>query len=136
MSVAIIGLDQAGHFIDSEIYESSVKQGVENQMRRADQNGTPGFDSRRLFYENRMKGDRISVKPRRDCGVVHNANKLAVFINDVASDHVQVYFGIDENFIFPDFQNVMLVDNAVVLTDIDDEEEFAFDRGTGCCPEQ
>jgi hypothetical protein len=136
LSVAAVGRNQEGKFLLDKIYESSSEPNIEKKIEIFDSNDIPGFESKLEYYEKRMEKDKLPFKKKRDMGIIHEKIKFEAFLNSVSGENVKVFFGVEKKAIVSDFQNVMLVDDAINLENVDDDEEYAFDRGSGCCPEQ
>ncbi len=122
LSVAIVGLARNGSYIFNKIFESVDTMGNEQSIKKS------LLEKGIKAYAKRMKDDKLDYYPCRDQGVSHDNGLIGNWLRTVGND-VEVCCGVDVT----ELQNVMLLDHAHEASGNTQDDEYAYDKGTGCC---
>lgn len=124
ISVAMIGVDENNFLIYTEAYESSSQASDVRLISKDD------IRDGMARYAARMVKDGLKYNSDQDQGNLHDKDPFIKWVSPVKRE-VQLYFGIG----IDNFQNVMLIgDYSLVSGRPANDDEYAFDKSSGCCP--
>ena len=126
LSVAMLGMS-GKEFLGDLIFQSQKQEANEKPLPYDD------FKKGMGYYAERMAYDKFDFYPCRDSGIVHDRNDFFDKFLLTVETKATLYFGIQSN----DMQTIMLKgDKPSGINTPQDDDDYAYDRGTGCCAEQ
>lgn len=129
LRVALVGLNSGDKYYSGKIYLSTRTAGEIETL--------PDIEKLKEGSENYLKRiHNYPHNPCRDRGIIHDKAILRTWLENsvlVTGDVIRSYIGVDNKNNNPELQNVMLVDDKSFGTSRN-EDEYAFDKGGGCCP--
>lgn len=133
LGASVAGMKDDGSFDIAQMYSSTTKKNGKNRKIEK----LKDFKNPMANYKFRMENSPHPFDLTCDRGIYHERGELAKWLEKVESDKVVAYFGIDNKYNDPPLQIIMLVDMKLTNEhSLLNDNEYAFDRGSGCCPGQ